>query len=47
MTGSGDGISEIVGGTGRFAGITGTCRYRVDFLQNKAVVDRKICEWKK
>jgi hypothetical protein len=45
--GSGEGISEIIGGTGRFAGITGTCRYRVDFLQNKAGVDRKICEWKK
>ena len=44
---SGEGRIEIVGGTGKFAGITGACQYKIDFLPGNHTVSRSKCEWRR
>lgn len=45
--GGGQGSQEIEGGTGRYAGVTGTCRYTNSYLPDGWVVARRSCEWRK
>ena len=45
--GGGQGSSTIVGGTGRYAGITGSCTYRVDFLSGNRLVSVSKCRWQR
>jgi hypothetical protein len=45
--GGGQGSSTIVGGTGRYAGITGSCTYRVDFLSANRLVSTSKCRWQR
>jgi len=42
---SASGIEEIIGGTGKFAGISGECDYRVDNLPNQWNVSFGKCRW--
>lgn len=42
---SGEGTTQIAGGTGKFAGITGQCRYKVDYLAGNRVVSINKCQW--
>ena len=45
--GGGQGTQEMTGGTGKYEGITGTCKYTVDYLPENRIVTRGICEWKR
>jgi hypothetical protein len=42
---SGDGTLQLMGGTGRFAGVEGQCRYKVDNLPGNWNVTIARCEW--
>lgn len=44
---SGNGTTEITGGTGKFAGLTGNCTYKIDYLSDKRVVSLTKCQWQK
>ena len=43
----GQGNQRIVGGTGKYAGITGNCPYTTSYLPNRWVVSRATCLWQK
>jgi len=43
--GGGDGRSQILGGTGKYAGITGSCTYTADYLSDNRLVAVNTCEW--
>ena len=43
--GGGDGRQEIVGGTGKYAGITGSCTYTVDYVAGNRGISINTCEW--
>ena len=45
--GGGDGRQEIVGGTGKYAGITGSCTYTVDYVAGNRGISINTCEWQK
>jgi len=45
--GGGTGRSEIQGGTGRYAGMTGSCTYKVDYLTGNRLVSVSKCQWQK
>ena len=45
--GGGSGGQEIEGGTGKYADITGTCRYTTSYLPDGWLVSRRSCEWRK
>ncbi len=45
--GSGEGHSQIVGGTGAYSGITGTCSYEVNYIGEHHVVGPAICDWQR
>ena len=45
--GGGKGSQRIVGGTGRFAGVTGNCPYEVKNLPDKRLVAASTCTWRK
>jgi len=44
---SGEGTSELTGGTGKFAGLTGKCNYKVDYLAGNRLVSIARCQWQK
>jgi hypothetical protein len=44
---AGDGRTQIVGGTGKFSGITGNCTYKVENLPASHVVAIVKCDWQK
>ena len=44
---TGEGRSQIVGGTGRYAGINGNCTYKVDNLSANRLVTIVKCDWQK
>jgi hypothetical protein len=46
-SGSGEGRSELLGGTGKYSGLTGSCTYRVDFLPANRLVTISKCQWQK
>jgi hypothetical protein len=45
--GNGVGTNEIVGGTGKYAGITGHCNYTVQFVPDNRGVSTLKCQWQK
>jgi len=44
---SAEGTSELTGGTGKFAGLTGKCKYKVDYLSGNRLVSIAKCQWQK
>ena len=36
---------DLVGGTGKYAAISGTCEYDVDYLEGKWLVLMADCTW--
>jgi hypothetical protein len=42
---SGRGVEDIIGGTGKFAGISGECDYKVDNLPNQWNIAFSKCRW--
>ena len=45
--GGGSGGQKIEGGTGKYAGATGSCRYTTSYLPDDWAVSRRSCEWRK
>ena len=45
--GGGGGVQEIVGGTGKYAGLAGPCPYTSRYLPDNQVVSHSTCEWQK
>lgn len=45
--GGGEGRSELVGGTGKYAGISGSCTYKADYLAGNRVVTISKCQWQR
>lgn len=45
--GGGTGKSELQGGTGKYAGITGSCTYKIDAPSANRVVSISKCQWQK
>ena len=45
--GGGAGKQQIMGGTGKYADITGSCEYTVDYLPGDIGVTQTKCEWQK
>lgn len=43
----GAGRLELLGGTGKFAGVTGTCTYRTAYLAESRVVTMSDCKWQR
>ncbi len=43
----GEGSGQLLGGTGRFAGITGTCSYGTEYLADNWIVTMAQCEWER
>jgi hypothetical protein len=44
---SGDGTLQLSGGTGRFAGVSGQCKYKVENLPGNWNVTNSKCQWTK
>lgn len=42
----GEGATQIMGGTGKFAGITGACKYKSQYLEDRNVTISR-CEWRR
>ncbi|MDE2962449.1 MAG: hypothetical protein OXU26_00930 [Acidobacteriota bacterium] len=45
--GGGLGRAEIIGGTGKYAGISGSCSYDTEYLPDNRIVTSARCDWKK
>jgi len=45
--GSAPGTDEILGGTGKYAGITGRCSYTVQFVPDNRGVSTVRCQWQR
>ena len=45
--GGGQGTIQILGGTGKFAGVTGACTYTVAFFPGNRGVTTQKCRWQK
>ncbi len=45
--GGGQGVQRIVGGTGKYAGVTGACPYVTTYLPDKWLVSKATCKWQK
>jgi hypothetical protein len=45
--GGGDGRSELLGGTGKYSGISGSCAYKADYLAGNRVVTISKCQWQR
>ena len=45
--GGGEGRQELMGGTGKYAGLSGACVYTADYLSDDRVVSQARCEWQK
>ena len=43
----GEGSAQLLGGTGKFAGITGTCSLETEYLADNWVVVFMACEWER
>lgn len=46
-SGGGDGVVEILGGTGKYAGIKGSCPYTVGALPDRWLTVISTCAWKR
>jgi hypothetical protein len=47
MIAGGEGRQEYFGGTGKFAGISGGCSYRTDYVSPTQAVSRQKCQWQR
>ena len=45
--GGGLGRAEFMGGTGKYAGISGSCSYDTEYMPDNRVVTSARCDWKK
>ncbi len=45
--GGGQGIRRIVGGTGKYADVTGLCPYTTNYMPDDWTVSTAVCEWQK
>ena len=45
--GGGDGRLQIIGGTGGYADVTGSCEYDTEYLTDRRAVTKMDCEWTK
>ena len=45
--GGGEGRWELMGGTGKYAGVTGTCTYETSYLAENQVVTEANCNWQR
>ena len=45
--GGGEGRQELMGGTGKYAGLNGACTYTAAYLSGDRVVSQARCEWRK
>ena len=45
--GGGEGRLELLGGTGKYADLTGTCTYQTDYLANDRIVTMTDCTWQR
>ena len=45
--GGGQGIRRILGGTGKYAGVTGVCPYTTSYMPDDWAVSTAVCEWQK
>ena len=45
-SGGGEGRSELIGGTGAYAGVTGSCTYKIEFLSDNWGVVQSKCRWR-
>ena len=45
--GGGEGSIELLGGTGRYAGVTGRCTYETDYLAGNRAITTARCMWRK
>ena len=45
--GGGQGIRRIVGGTGKYGRITGSCPYTTNYMPDDWAVSTAVCEWEK
>ncbi len=45
--GGGQGIRRIVGGTGKYADVTGVCPYTTSYMPDDWAVSTAVCEWQK
>jgi len=43
----GEGTGQLLGGTGKFAGITGTCSYETEYLADNWIVTTTECVWER
>ena len=43
----GEGRGQLLGGTGNFAGITGSCSYETEYLADNWIVTIAQCEWER
>lgn len=43
--GGGEGSIELLGGTGRYAGVTGRCAYETDYLAGNRAITMARCTW--
>lgn len=43
--GGGEGTWKLLGGTGRYAGITGSCAYQTEYLAGDRLVVHSDCSW--
>ena len=43
--GGGEGVWELLGGTGKYKGITGTCSYETEYLEGGVLVVIADCTW--
>lgn len=43
--GGGEGVWELRGGTGKFAGVTGSCAYQTEYLKGDRLVVHSDCTW--
>ena len=44
--GGGHGVQTIVGGTGKDAGLSGSCPYTGSYLPDNEIVSHSTCEWR-
>ncbi len=43
----GEGRLQLLGGSGKFAGITGSCSYETEYLEDNWLVTIMACEWER
>ena len=43
--GGGEGRLELMGGTGEYAGVMGSCAYETHYLADEGVFTQARCEW--